>query len=246
LAKSINTIVRKNPTAVNDFLYDSRAAKNAHRLNLTYHDTVRINELDRLVTTRAHTKLTSNGDEELVASESYDNDNSITTSTYWQYPPEELEYNYYTQYTLSRTDVIKHLSELFPNIHLQGDIIVPKPIDVHLIQMNTMKSETKLLSHTVPVRTRSNIHALPLRCSLKQTVKINTTGRYRWLENKVTQLTTLINALTNQSSQCSRERKELMKRIATLEQKTDESTRNGMLLSVPFLIKLTFVKCIES
>jgi hypothetical protein len=108
---------------------------------------------------------------------------------------EQSEIHHTEPYQLSRSDVIQYLSKLSNDIHLEGEIIVPKPIDIHLIKMSTMKVERKLFSHSVLVRTRDDIHVLPLQCLLKE--KINTTNY--WLENQVMNLTKLVQELTNQS-----------------------------------------------
>ncbi|CAF4414770.1 unnamed protein product, partial [Adineta steineri] len=90
-----------------------------------------------------------------------------------------------------------------------------------LIKMNSMKVERKLFTHSALIRTRSDIHVLPLQCPLNEKMKTNTmTDRYRWLESRATNLTTSNQQLTNQSSECHREREQLLKRIATLEQTT--------------------------
>ncbi|CAF1089139.1 unnamed protein product [Didymodactylos carnosus] len=59
LAKVINTIVRKNATDTNHFLYDSQVAKNSHKLGVTQHDIDRVEQLDKLLATHAHRKLSS-------------------------------------------------------------------------------------------------------------------------------------------------------------------------------------------
>ncbi|CAF1158017.1 unnamed protein product [Rotaria sordida] len=59
LAKAINTIVRKNSTDSNHFLYDSQAAKNIHKLALTQHDIDRFEQLDKLLATHEHRKSSS-------------------------------------------------------------------------------------------------------------------------------------------------------------------------------------------
>ncbi|CAF1225384.1 unnamed protein product [Adineta ricciae] len=121
-----------------------------------------------------------------------------------------------TPYIMSRDDVVTYLSNISNEIHLDSEIIVPKPIDVHLIKMNTMKIEKKLVSHSMLVRTRSDIHVLPLRCPLVKTNSIK--DQYRRLEDKVRLLTVLVRNLTNQSSECHRERDELLTQMASFGQ----------------------------
>ncbi|UJR18034.1 hypothetical protein I4U23_004935 [Adineta vaga] len=123
-----------------------------------------------------------------------------------------------TPYVMSRADAINYLSNISNDTYLDGEMITPKPIDVYLMKMNTMKIEKKLLSHSVLVRTRGDIHVLPLGCPL---MKINSENdRYRRLENYVGQLTALVKDLTNQSYECQRERQELLTQIASFEQTT--------------------------
>ncbi|CAF0795714.1 unnamed protein product [Adineta steineri] len=211
LAKMISTIIYRNSTNAHSFLYNHQAiSKNNHKVGLTQHDIDRIEELDKLLTTRP----THQG--EYYEDEQLDNDISSINAIV-----EESEFHHNISYILSRADVIKYLSKLSNDIHLEGEIIVPKPIDVHLIKMNSMKVERKLFTHSALIRTRSDIHVLPLQCPLNEKMKTNTmTDRYRWLESRATNLTTSNQQLTNQSSECHREREQLLKRIATLEQTT--------------------------
>ena len=129
--------------------------------------------------------------------------------------------NITTPYIMSRDEVMTYLSNISNEIHLDSEIIVPKPIDVHLIKMNTMKIEKKLVSHSMLVRTRSDIHVLPLRCPLVKANSVN--DRYRRLEDKVRLLTVLVRNLTNQSSECHRERDELLTQMASFGQSAVKS-----------------------
>ncbi|CAF1210210.1 unnamed protein product [Adineta steineri] len=60
LAKAINTVVRKNSTDGNHFLYDCQAAKNIHKLDLNQHDIDRFEQLDKLLTNHQHSSSSSN------------------------------------------------------------------------------------------------------------------------------------------------------------------------------------------
>ncbi|CAF4192660.1 unnamed protein product, partial [Adineta steineri] len=163
LAKMISTIIYKNSTNAHSFLYNHQAiSKNNHKVGLTQHDIDRIEELDKLLTTRS----THQG--EYYEDEQLDNDISSINAIV-----EESEFHHNISYILSRADVIKYLSKLSNDIHLEGEIIVPKPIDVRLIKMNSMKVERKLFTHSALIRTRSDIHVLPLQCPLNEKMKTN-------------------------------------------------------------------------
>ncbi|CAF3220769.1 unnamed protein product, partial [Rotaria sp. Silwood2] len=128
-----------------------------------------------------------------------------------------IESNNDTQYLFSRDQVEQYLSELSDHIHLEGELILPKPINAHLMKLSTLRAETKLLSHTVLVRTRSNVHILPLRCPSKETraSTTNTMNQYRWLDDKVEQLKTTIEKLTNRLSEINNQTSE---RIGQVQQ----------------------------
>ena len=91
-----------------------------------------------------------------------------------------------TQYVFSRVNVAKYLSALSDHGHLEGEIILPKPVDARLIKVRTLQTEMNLLSYTILIRTRNNVHVLPLRCLSKEN---STTNRFRWLQDKVDQST---------------------------------------------------------
>jgi hypothetical protein len=232
LAKAINTVVRKNSTDTEQFLYDNHAAKNIQKLGLTHHDINRFEQLDKLLAQHMHSSLSSgsgkdhsegkgglsffglfdiggSGDSSsLFKSEQSKNTKDMTDSMHSKKTDRNhlnvtnIESNNDTQYVLSRANVEKYLSELSDHVHLEGEIILPKPIDVHLVKLSTFRAETKLVSHNVLVRTRSNVHVVPLRCPLKDNSKsaANTAGQYRWLESKFDQLKATVEQLTNQLS----------------------------------------------
>ena len=60
LAKVINTVIQKNATDADHFVYDSQAAKNAHKLDLTEHDIDRLEQLDKWLATHAQSSTSSN------------------------------------------------------------------------------------------------------------------------------------------------------------------------------------------
>lgn len=247
LAKAINTIVRKNSTDVNQFLYDNQAAKNIHKLGLTQHDIDRFAQLDKLLSRHAHSSSSSGsgtgysagsaglnvlglfsidgggGRSSQSQSQQSTNIENISDSMHDRKTDKNhlnvtnSESNNDTQYTLSRDEVEKYLSELSDHVHLEGEIILPKPIDAHLIKLSTLRAETKLLSHTVVVRTRSNVHILPLRCPPEENRKTvaNTTSRYRWLEDKVEQLTATVERFANRLSEI---KEQTSARVAAVEQ----------------------------
>ena len=90
------------------------------------------------------------------------------------------------QHILSRRGVEKLLRELFSAVHLEGDIIKPRPIHAHLVKIGRMNMNTKLFSNTVLVRMRSNVHVLPLRCKPDENggqLKASLTERIEQTEN---------------------------------------------------------------
>jgi hypothetical protein len=60
LAAAINTIIQKNSTAINSFIYDRQAVKNVHKFNLTREDMNRIEKRDRSLAIHAQTKSSTN------------------------------------------------------------------------------------------------------------------------------------------------------------------------------------------
>jgi hypothetical protein len=77
---------------------------------------------------------------------------------------------------MKRKDVEKLLHYLSDHIQLEGDIINPEPINVKLLKFGSFKSNTKLFSNSILVKTRTDVHVLPLRCpyEYRQHSSINT------------------------------------------------------------------------
>ncbi|CAF1068365.1 unnamed protein product [Didymodactylos carnosus] len=254
LAKVINTIVQKNSTGTNHFVYDSQAAKNVHNLDLTEHDIDRLEQLDNLLAAYARSTSSSNshassskskggfgfkifrasgGNDRSSQSQSQQSEDTQTlthsihdrkTDTS-QLNTTKIEMSNDTQYVLSRTDVEEYLNELSDHVHLEGELILPKPIDAHLIKLSKLRAETKLLSHTVLVRTRSNVHVLPLRCPSKENMQMaaNKTNTYRWLTDKVEELQTTVERLTHRLSRIERHTSERITEV--VQNCTDEVTQ---------------------
>ncbi|CAF4761384.1 unnamed protein product, partial [Rotaria sp. Silwood2] len=240
LAKAINTIVRKNSTDSKHFLYDSQAAKNIHKLGLTQHDIDRFEQLNKLLATHAYRtsssesgtrysggggnlhvfgkfKIGGSGSSNSQSQSHRFEDNQKVTDSMDDKKNHSnhlnvtnIESNNDTQYLFSRDQVEQYLSELSDHIHLEGELILPKPINTHLMKLSTLRAETKLLSHTVLVRTRSNVHILPLRCPSKETraSTTNSMNQYRWLDDKVEQLKTTMEKLTNRLSEINNQMSE--------------------------------------
>ncbi|CAF3355478.1 unnamed protein product [Rotaria sp. Silwood2] len=179
LAKAINTIVRKNSTDSKHFLYDSQAAKNIHKLGLTQHDIAQFEQLNKLLATHAYRtsssesgtrhsggggnlhvfgkfKIGGSGSSNSQSqSHRFEDDQKVTDSMNDKKNHSNhlnvtnIESNNDTQYLFSRDQVEQYLSELSDHIHLEGELILPKPINAHLMKLSTLRAETKLLSHTV-------------------------------------------------------------------------------------------------
>ena len=248
-----NTIFRKNSTDSKHFVYDRQAAKNAHKLDLTQHDIDRLEQLDKLLGTysRSTASADSHGSSSQssgsIGFKGFSLSDSGSKASQSQSQQSEdlhtvndtmhgkkidkdhlnvtkIEVHNDTQYTLSRDDVEAYLSELSNHVHLEGELILPKPIDAHLIKLSTLRAETKLLSHSVLVRTRSNVHVLPLRCPPMETRRAanNITNQYRWLVDKVDLLTETVENLTNQLAESKKQLSERVTQIENWTSKTDE------------------------
>ncbi|CAF3997016.1 unnamed protein product [Rotaria magnacalcarata] len=250
LAKVVNTIIRKNSTDGKQFIYDSQAAKNAQKLHLTQHDIDKFDQLDKFLGTYAHSTASSNSHEssskgglsfgfkgfKLGSSRSgnsqsesqiSENLNTVTDAMH-NLKTDKDHLNSIktdvlndTQHTLTRDDVEAYLSELSDHIQIEGELIRPKPIDVHLVKLSILRVATKLLSHSILVRTRTIVHVLPLRCpSAEKTIAAdNITTKYDWLVDDVGELKETIKNLTNQLDQA---RQQMLSHTA----KIDNWTKN--------------------
>lgn len=253
LAKVINTIFQKNSTDGKHFIYDTQAAKNAHKLDLTQHDINRLEQLDKWLGVYSRASASTNshdgnskgsggisflgfqlsgGGSESSRSQSQQTENLRTLNDTMHDKKTDdnrlnvtkIEIHNDTQYTLSRDDVQAYLSELSNHIHLEGEMIRPKPINVHLVKLSTLRSETKLLSHSVLVRTRKNVHVLPLRCPPQENRRAvnNATNQYGWLVDKVDQLKETVRNLTNSLAKFE---KQVSKQMVQVENWTNETDK---------------------
>lgn len=245
LAKAMNTIIRKNSTDASYFLYDSQAVKNIQKFGLTQSDIDRIEQLDRLLLTHALKKLSaSHGEQsdnagnlnifEIVDTiDVVSNVNQLESKEFRkEQTPNQLntlniQPNSTTQYTFTLVDVNKYLSKVSDHIYLEDDIILPKPIEVHLIKISTLRSEANLLSHTALVRTQKYVHILPLRCPLKENDKTKMMNQNDYNENKIEQLVARVDGLTNHSIKCHQEYEKLEDQIHQLV-KTVEGLTNQL------------------
>jgi hypothetical protein len=100
------------------------------------------------------------------------------------------------QYAFSRSGVERFLREFSNNVHLEGDIIKPRPIDARLVKIGKLSTKMKLSSNTVLVRMRTNVHALPLRCKPG-----DNGGKLKvWLSDRVDHIETILLNLNNHVS----------------------------------------------
>ena len=230
LAKVINTISRKDSNDQDHFVYDSQAAKNAQKLDLTHHDIDRIQQLDKLHITYAHStslsrshtssssgrrgfafgkfRLSGGRDKGSQSGTASTEDTQIGSDSTNHRKTDQNHINVTRintsndiQHAFSRADIEKYLSELSEHVHLEGELVRPKPIDVHLIKLSSLRTETKLLSHTVLIHTRSNVHILPLRClpNKYKRLPVNMTNWSRTLEDRAEELKVTIEKLTKHS-----------------------------------------------
>lgn len=86
--------------------------------------------------------------------------------------------------------VIKYLSE---HVEIEGNIIKPKPINATLIKFDSLKPNTKLFSGTVCVKTRMNVHILPLLCPYKHRHRSSA----MWLEESYHHLFNVVNYINS-------------------------------------------------
>lgn len=250
LAKVINTIIRKNSTDEKHFIYDSQAAKNIQKLDLAQHDIDKVDQLDKLLGIYARSTSSSNSHEssskdgisfgfkgfQLGSSSSgasksqsqHSEDLNKLTDTMHGLKTDKDHLNSTkidalndTRHTLTRDDVEAYLSELSDHIQIEGELIRPKPIDVHLIKLNTLRIATKLLSHSILVRTRTNIHVLPLRCPAAQNKKANDSIITKLIDD-VTELKETIRNLTNQLDQSMQQMLKHIAKIDNWTKNTDE------------------------
>jgi len=169
LAKVLNRIIRKESGDSKRFLYDRQAAKdamidmnpqNTNQFNssehnpdqvfLKLHDQRRLDELDKRLDLHSHSPSSSD-------SEKFD-DNEAKVKI-------KIDKDAEKQHPLSQQDVTTALNDLFNNVQLEGDIITPRPINIRIVKFSKLNTSMKLSSNIVKVRTISNVHALPLRCS---------------------------------------------------------------------------------
>ncbi|CAF3812454.1 unnamed protein product [Rotaria sp. Silwood1] len=99
-----------------------------------------------------------------------------------------------TKIILERNYAEKLLRYLSEHVEVEGDIIKPKSINVTLVKVGSLKSRTKLFSTSVLVKTRMNIHVLPLRCSYAYRVRSLANG---WLAEKYHRLSHDVDELRN-------------------------------------------------
>jgi hypothetical protein len=97
---------------------------------------------------------------------------------------------------LSRGEVNKFLHALSHDVHLEDDIIKPRPINARLVKIGKLSTNTTLFSNTVLVRMRPNAHSLPLRCKPK-----DHGGKSKlWLTDRVDRIENVLQNLTNHVS----------------------------------------------
>lgn len=94
---------------------------------------------------------------------------------------------------LKRNDAKKLVRYLSENVEIEGNIIKPKPIDVTLVKFSSLKFKTRLFSSMITIKTRMNVHILPLRCPYKYRPVSSGT----WLEVAHYQLSDTVDNLTN-------------------------------------------------
>ncbi|CAF3972341.1 unnamed protein product [Rotaria sp. Silwood1] len=226
LSKVLNIVFRKESNDSDHFVYDSNAAKNSQKLHLTQHDIDQFEKLDKFLSTYSRTSSTlgsqhgqgqgsvsfgigpyrfgggGGGSHQSHSQNSQSNQGTLDTTNVNNTGQNHLnitriEGKNDTKYVLSRSVVDSSLAEHFDHVYLEGDIVRPKSIDVHLIKQSSLRMETKLLSHIALVRMRSDVHVLPLRCPIHKK-DANKMINHSRLEERVDQLVKIVEKLSNQ------------------------------------------------
>lgn len=119
-------------------------------------------------------------------------------------------------------------------------MIKPKPIDVKLVKFASLKSGTKLSSNSILVKTRTNVHVLPLRCpyEYRQRSSANT-----WLAEKYDRLSKVVDNFTdvvdNSMKRLTTDFNQTIHRITMMENQRTEEISNASELRMKESIRLT-------
>ncbi|CAF3804931.1 unnamed protein product [Rotaria sp. Silwood1] len=194
LSKVLNKVIKQDATDSNKFIYDYSQADEALKQNLKFHDRQKLDKLEKYLAKQSqnithttdvdtHVEVETDGSFFNINSESMNPDKDVDVDV--QNTNNNNSWNddliYYkidmnrfngtnnerkngTTIIVQRKDVKKLLRYLSEHVELEDDIIKPKSIDVTLVKVGSLKSRTKLFSNSVLVKTRMNVHVLPLRC----------------------------------------------------------------------------------
>lgn len=188
LAKILNSIIRKENNDSDHFIYDQETARRAiktekaKQIYLSQHDQQSLEQFDKLVDKNIQFNIFSSLKKpELDVFGLFSRDSESDTDT------QVNKTNYLNrEYIISRGGVEKLLRELFNSVHLEDDLIKPRPLDVYLIKIAKINTNTKLFSDTVRVRIRPHVHVLPLRCQPNENgdkLKLSLLQRLERMEN---------------------------------------------------------------
>ena len=224
LSKILNKIIRHDEIDSNRFLYDHSQLTEDIRLNLKHDERIKLDNLQKHLTDRSQNVSTANdigiqyGAEGEISVLGFDvgkvganlsvqknmekmNSTKLLNDTLTHQKQDSSRLNAVdnqtknnTIFTMKRKDAEKILGYLSEHVQLEGDIIKPKPIDAKLLKFGSLKSNTKLSSNTILVKTRTNVHVLPLRCPYRyrQHASMNT-----WLEDRYEHLSNVVKNFTN-------------------------------------------------
>jgi hypothetical protein len=162
------------------------------------------NNLNVLNSRKNHLNVTRTDKEHSAATSINNNHLNQTRTDINNFNQTKIDKDIDKQYTSSRGEVNKFLRALSDDVHLEGDMIKPRPINARLVKIGKLSTNTKLVSDTVLVRMRPNVHSLPLRCKPEDNggkLKLSLTDRVDRLENVLRNLTNHVSINKFQSLQ---------------------------------------------
>lgn len=194
------------------YVYDSQKAKSLHGLNLTQHEISLIQYLDKFMTNHTDSSafsdsgMSSLGDKDKLnafqffeieheskSSESHasqqfsdfqSDENSTNNSNKEKNHSSHVNFgtNNGKHYMISRSSIENYLSNLSKHIHLEGELIRPKPINVHIIKLSRLLAKTKHLFQLFFRCAQNHVHISLLQCSPN---KSTADHQSHWFRDKV-------------------------------------------------------------
>ncbi|UJR19421.1 hypothetical protein I4U23_022551 [Adineta vaga] len=247
LAKVINSIIRKDSKNNDRYIYDHHAATIFDKKNLKQHDIDRIEKLDEYLKKYDNNSKSIDNDKSSdsakgevgwkdIFSASGDSNSESTHEKHREQDVQssidshrhrltdkdhlnstKIKSNNDTVKTLSRHQVDGYLSRLSQHIHLEGNIIKPRPITVDLVKLGSLNFRSGIFSSTVLVKTRTNVYKAPIRCSDQHVSKSNfkQNSDSNLINLKITKLTNDITRLESLLTEGSSKSVETLSKLKT-------------------------------